>query len=337
MRYQRVSTLFLPLLLFFLAACNNDPVPTLVPTVAIAATASVSGEATVVTEATAAVVSPTATPIPPTPTPAEPMAALVNDEPVYLSTYEKELARYEQAQTELGLSPGAGEADYHALVLDALIEKTLITQAAETRGIEITPAMVDARIAELQEAVGSVDNFTAWREANQWTDEEEFREALRDEMLTAELVATVTADVPYAVEQVRARYLQVDDAALAQELLQRARNGDDFAFLAEQHSLDRVTAQNGGDLGFFAAGSLLVPEVEAAAFALQPGEVSDVVTVTDEGSGQTTYYLVKVIERDLQRPLPANMRYTILQQTFEEWLAEQWAQANITRFVNTDT
>jgi parvulin-like peptidyl-prolyl isomerase len=129
--------------------------------------------------------------------------------------------------------------------------------------------------------------------------------------------------------------LQVDDATLAQTLLTRAQNGDDFAFLAEQNSLDRITAENGGDLGFFARGSLLVPEVEEAAFSLQPNELSDVIAVPNE-SGQMTYYLVQVIEREAQRPLSANMQYTVLQQLFADWLAQQWAGANIQRLVNTD-
>ena len=41
--------------------------------------------------------------------------------------------------------------------------------------------------------------------------------------------------------------------------------GDDFAFLAQQNSLDNVTSQNGGELGFFTRNSLLVPEVKGVA------------------------------------------------------------------------
>ena len=194
--------------------------------------------------------------------------------------------------------------------------------------------MVDAKVAELKAAAGESGNFEAWLQANQWT-EEEFRTALMAEMLVEQIVAQVTTDVPYAVEQVHARYLQVDDLALAQSLKQELDAGADFAFLAEQNSLDRLTAQAGGDLGFFARGSLLVPEVEDVAFSLEPNAISDVITVTDE-TGQVTYYLVQVIEIDPQRPLTADLRYTLLQQTFEEWLSGQWEQATIERFVATN-
>jgi parvulin-like peptidyl-prolyl isomerase len=258
---------------------------------------------------------------------------LVNDQPIYLSTYEKELARYEQAQLELGLASSEDEPINHReVVLNALIEQALIAQAAEAQGISVTPEMVTQKMTELREAAGGVDNFAAWLEANQWT-EDEFGQALAAEMLTEQVVATVTADVPQAVEQVRARYIQLDDPALAQSLLEQIRSGSDFALLAGQNSLDQVTAQNGGDLGYFARGSLLVPEVETAAFALQPGEVSDIIPVT--AGDQTTYYLVQLVERDPNRPLTADLRYNLLQQAFESWLAGQWSGARIERFVST--
>jgi parvulin-like peptidyl-prolyl isomerase len=264
------------------------------------------------------------------------MAALVNDEPIFLANYEKELARYERAQAELGLAADAQETlAYRALVLDALVERVLISQAAADQGIVVTPAMVDEKLAELQTAAGDSGNFAAWLEANLWS-LEEFREALAAEMLAEKVVSVVTADVPSAVEQVRARYLQVDDLTLAQSLLQQIRNGEDFGTLAGLHSLDKVTGQNGGELGYFARGSLLVPAVETAAFNLNPGEVSEIITGASGDGSQTTYYIVQLIERDPQRPLTADLRYTLLQQAFETWLQAQWERATVIRLVNTD-
>ena len=45
---------------------------------------------------------PSPTAVPPTPTPSEPLAALVNGQPIFLADYERELARYEQAQAGVG-------------------------------------------------------------------------------------------------------------------------------------------------------------------------------------------------------------------------------------------
>lgn len=266
----------------------------------------------------------TNTPTPPTPTPMPPMAAQVNGQPIFLADYERELARYLAAQ---GDTPAE---DYESVVLDALIERALILQAAAAEGVTVAPEEVESRLAELRTAADAAGGFDAWLQTNLYT-EEEFRTALAAELVTAEMVSRITADVPTEVEQVRARYIQMDDGTLAQSVLERARAGDDFGFLAEQNSVDRVTGEFGGDLGFFAPGSLLVPEVEAAAFALQPGEISDLIAVPRE-DGSTVYYIVQVTERDPARELTAGARATLLQDAFLGWLEQLKAGATIERF-----
>jgi parvulin-like peptidyl-prolyl isomerase len=330
--FRRFRPLILLIIVLALAACSDDGQPTLAPTagVAVSETAPPIGGVEPTAGLPAEEASPT--PVPATPTPAEPLAAMANGRPIFLDDYEKELARYEQAQAELGLAPGQDGTNYRILVLDALIENELIAQAAEANGLVVTGEMVDVRLADLESAAGGAENFAAWLEANQWTSDE-FRAALADEMLTELVVEFVTADVPTAVEQVRASYVQLDDPALAQSIVEQARGGADFAALAQQYSVDRMTGENGGDLGFFAQGSLLVPELEAVAFGLQPGEISEVVTAARADGAGTAFYVLKVTERDPQRELNAEMRFNLLEQRFEAWLVELWAQAEISRFV----
>lgn len=78
--------------------------------------------------------------------------------------------------------------------------------------------------------------------------------------------------------------------ALIEDIRARAAAGADFAALATEYSQDPGSASQGGDLGFFERGAM-VREFEEAAFALQPGEVSDVVQ-TPFG-----YHVIKVEER----------------------------------------
>jgi peptidyl-prolyl cis-trans isomerase SurA len=61
-----------------------------------------------------------------------------------------------------------------------------------------------------------------------------------------------------------------------EQVLSRARSGEDFALLAREFSEDPVSAQNGGELGWVRQGDL-VAEFENALFSMQVGEISDVV------------------------------------------------------------
>lgn len=304
----------LALILLLPVACRQAPAAT--------------SEATATAPAVATLPPPvaaTSTPVPPTPTPTEPLAALVNDENITLATFEREMARFAAAQ------PDVPASEAQTRVLDALIERELILQAAAAEDVTVTAAAVDEKLAELRGTYATPAEFDAWLQTAGYT-EGEFREALAAELVVGEMVTQVTAAVADTAEQVRARYIQMDDAALAQSVLERARAGDDFAFLAEQNSVDRVTGEIGGDLGFFAPGSLLVPEVEAAAFALQPGEISDIIAVTGD-SGATIYYIIQVTERDTERALSVDAYHARLQDAFDAWLAELWAGATIERFL----
>lgn len=78
----------------------------------------------------------------------------------------------------------------------------------------------------------------------------------------------------------------------AEEVLQRIKNGEDFAKVAREVSDDRVSGENGGDflswytrsLGFEAKNARLDPKVEAALYALKDGQISDTLVVTHFGS-----------------------------------------------------
>ncbi len=79
----------------------------------------------------------------------------------------------------------------------------------------------------------------------------------------------------------------------AEDVVKRARGGEDFGALAKQFSEDPSNKDKGGDLGWFGRGQM-VKTFEDAAFALKPGEVSEVVE-TPYG-----FHVIKVDERRTQ-------------------------------------
>ncbi len=63
---------------------------------------------------------------------------------------------------------------------------------------------------------------------------------------------------------------------LAEEILARAKGGEDFAALAIEYSDDPGSGAAGGDLGYFSPG-MMVPEFNDKAFSMSVGEISDIV------------------------------------------------------------
>lgn len=72
-------------------------------------------------------------------------------------------------------------------------------------------------------------------------------------------------------KEVRARHIVVKDKAAALDIAKRLAGGAGFAVLAKELSLDKTTANRGGDLGFFTRDQLS-PALTRAAFGLTRGE-----------------------------------------------------------------
>jgi peptidyl-prolyl cis-trans isomerase C len=253
----------------------------------------------------------------------EPLAALVNGEPITLAAFQRERDR---RLTGLAAQP-ATDAAFEADILNAMIDQVLIEQAAEVQGIVVTDAEVDSELAiqeSLAEQTGqSLEEIVA---AQLYT-MDEYRELIRGMLLSQKLSQVVVKISPNA-PQVHSRHILVADEATARQLIAQIQGGADFAQLAMQYSLDGSTAPTGGDLDWVGEGDLLQPEVEAAIFSNPPGTL-----IPEPVQSSLGYHVIEVLERVEDRPLTQATLAEKKQQAFLEWLQTQRDTAEIVRYV----
>ena len=93
----------------------------------------------------------------------------------------------------------------------------------------------------------------------------------------------------YFYTKVKASHILVDTKEEALSIKQKLDKGEDFSTLAQKYS-KCPSGQDGGDLGYFARGTM-VKDFETAAFNLKPGEISQPVRT------QFGWHLIKVFDK----------------------------------------
>jgi parvulin-like peptidyl-prolyl isomerase len=256
---------------------------------------------------------------------------LVNGQPITIADYERELERYKASLAAQGIDPNSQDGQdklnqARDWILDIMIEQALTAQAAEQAGIEVSDAEVEEYMQTMAAESGGEEAFRAKLEA--WGETyEDARREVRAQLIGMAMTERIVADVSESAEQVHARHILVDTAEEAKRIRAQLEAGADFAALAKTHSLDESTRGNGGDLGYFPRGILVSAEVEDAAFSLQPGQFSDVVT------SALGYHIVQVVERDPDRSISPENLQLLRERAVQEWVEGLWAHAEVQRLV----
>ncbi len=243
----------------------------------------------------------------------ERIAAVVNGHPITLSEVEERVA------PELVRAPATQRTQVLKQGLGQLIDEQLVAGEASALGIEIGEDELQKLVEQL--AKENRMDMAQFRDAlaQQGLSLDTVRDSLRRQQLMMRLLQYKVKPRRVSDEEVQAAYANMNKngeyevrardifisapdgstpvkesaaRARADAALRRIRGGESFAKVARDVS-DGPTAKEGGDLGYFRRGQML-SQLEQAAFALQPGEVSGLIRVNGDHGG---FHLVHVEDR----------------------------------------
>lgn len=251
-------------------------------------------------------------------------------------------------------------------VLDGLITRALLEREANELGIEISDDRLDETLAQFKSQFPNESAYKIALEQEGFT-EDEFLTELRRQMTIEELINRRVYDSVEVTEesmrsfydgnpqyfqrpeQVTARHIILTTEGITDESELRAKrdelaeirreivNGADFAEVAKERS-EGPSASNGGQLGQFGRGQM-VPAFEEAAFALEPGEVSDIVET------QFGYHIIEVLDKtsssvESYEEAKENIRSFLTEQernvAAQHYLADLRKEAEIVELIEID-
>ena len=258
--------------------------------------------------------SQTFTPEPPTATPV-PMALTVNGEGIPVVEFDAEVQRYLTAQESLGKA--VTSADATSVVIEDMVAQLLLAQAARADGFTLDEDALQARIDSLAAEVGGADVLSTWQSEQGYT-EQAFRSALKRAAESAWMRDKIISNIPSTAEQVHVQQILLYNEGTAQSFLIQLNGGADFDELALE--ADPITR---GDLGWVPRGYLLDARFEDIAFSLAVGQHSDVIA-TEVG-----FHILRVLERDPDRPLSPDATLALQELALKKWIEEQRQQADV--------
>lgn len=197
-----------------------------------------------------------------------------------------------ERRTELGLADemarearGEDPAAFQRQLLSTLINREVLREAANSRGVSVSQGQVDARLAQLDAGAGGREALQQ-AAAAEGVAASELVPVVRDLVLSEALGEALVADVPpLPPEQLAQLYAEnidtfdtarigvivlPDEAAAAEVVTRLEQDRSAFAEIARTSSADPQTAAQGGQLGEVSRGDL-PPELADAVFGAQPG------------------------------------------------------------------
>lgn len=209
------------------------------------------------------------------------VVAKVNGSDIYLSDVKK----LEKALPKQIVQASKDKTKLFDAVRSQLIDIKLVTENAKKSGIEKN-AEVKAAIQQATEQV-IIQAYLA-NEMKKFLTEKAVKEAYDK----------YVADFPKDTTEIKARHILVKEESTAKKLIKELQDGADFMKLARQHSIDKVSAAEGGSVGYF-TDETMIPEFYSAAEKLKAGEYTKTPVKSDFG-----YHIIKVDDKHKAKPQP---------------------------------
>ncbi len=230
-------------------------------------------------------------------------------------------------------------ADNKCVILEEFLSQKLLLNQAKIDSIEVTESQVelslDNRLQYFINQIGSQEKLEAYFNKTIFQIKDDFRDLIRDQMITNEMQTEITGSVAVTPSEVRQFYNNfpkdsipyidaqteisqiviyppvTEDAIFnvkqrLLELRKRIIDGDSFTTLAVLYSEDG-SATRGGEVGFKGKGEL-DSEYAKAAFSLKKDGISTIVE-SDFG-----YHIIQLIERQDDR---VNTRHILMKAKIE--------------------
>jgi peptidyl-prolyl cis-trans isomerase SurA len=256
------------------------------------------------------------------------IVAIVGDKAILLSEVESQVLQMEQQATYK-------DSNLRCNVLEDIIIQKLLLNQAEKDSVVVSDAQVDGELSKkiryFVGQIGSVEKLEAYLGKSIVQIKDDFRDRIRDQLVVQQMQGKIAGDVKVSPAEVRAYFESIPADSIPfieseiqvaqilkkppvnqaerervrkelQDIRQKIIDGRSFASMAAFYSEDVVSAAKGGELGYVGRGDL-VPEFEAAAFALKGKDISEII--------ETMYgfHIIQLVER---RGETINVRHILM-------------------------
>jgi peptidyl-prolyl cis-trans isomerase SurA len=256
------------------------------------------------------------------------IVAVVNQEIITFSEIEKWGGPFQQEiQAEDRLERRERIQEVFRKILDRIIEEKLIEQEAKKSGIKVTSKEIEGAVEEVKQKNKIGQEELERVLAAEGVTLEGFKKDLESKILRTKFVHSAVKVEQRVGEKELIEFFQnnvnqyrVNESyrpahilflilpeatpeqirgirKKSQRVLEKIKEGADFAKMAMEYSEDTSSRKEGGDLGYFKKGELL-PTLEREAMKLQVGEVSDLIR-TEVG-----FHILKLLDRKGGEPPP---------------------------------